>query len=231
MYLIIVISYVIFISLIMVLSQFQIGYLFDVPSLICLFVILIPVILGTGTKKDLRNAFRMGFSRNKSYSLIELKRAGEAVSLCIKMLFLTAGLVALLECVMLLHQMTALEQLGPICATIILIMLYGVFFSMLLLPLKVIINNRIISYMDESEAEEVTESEDMGQRIYYRLRSFGLTDREAEVARLISTGMSNKEIAKELFITKTTVKKHVTHILEKMKLDNRDELTQIVKKI
>ncbi|HEX5029969.1 MAG TPA: response regulator transcription factor [Candidatus Eisenbacteria bacterium] len=48
-----------------------------------------------------------------------------------------------------------------------------------------------------------------------------LSDREIEVADLIAGGRSNKEIAQALKISEPTVKKHVGHILSKLKLQDR----------
>jgi DNA-binding NarL/FixJ family response regulator len=48
-----------------------------------------------------------------------------------------------------------------------------------------------------------------------------LTARELEVFRLITQGLSNAEIGRELFITDTTVKTHVTRLLQKLGLRDR----------
>lgn len=48
-----------------------------------------------------------------------------------------------------------------------------------------------------------------------------LTDRELEVLSQLAIGQSNREIADELYVSLNTVKKHVTHILEKLGASNR----------
>ena len=50
-----------------------------------------------------------------------------------------------------------------------------------------------------------------------------LTDRELEVLRLVATGLNNRQVAKQLFISENTVKNHVRNILEKLQLHSRME--------
>jgi DNA-binding NarL/FixJ family response regulator len=53
-----------------------------------------------------------------------------------------------------------------------------------------------------------------------------LTERELDVFRLITRGLSNAEIGQQLHISDTTVKTHITHILQK--LDLRDRVQAVV---
>lgn len=71
----------------------------------------------------------------------------------------------------------------------------------------------------EHYVQRPTPDEDLTERLAE------LTPREVDVARLVARGMTNAEIARELFLGEGTVKTHVTAILSKLGLRNR---TQIV---
>ena len=57
-----------------------------------------------------------------------------------------------------------------------------------------------------------------------------LTQREREVVKLISEGLSNKEIAERLHISTFTVKSHVHNVLEKLTLSSRLQIAAFARK-
>lgn len=65
------------------------------------------------------------------------------------------------------------------------------------------------------------EHPDVGERLVVDPRIKRLSDREAEVLRLVAQGMSNAEIADELVVSQTTVKTHVASVLRKLEVRDR----------
>ncbi len=55
-----------------------------------------------------------------------------------------------------------------------------------------------------------------------------LTRREREVALLIADGMTNAELARRLYISPKTVAVHVSHILQKLGVSSRTEVTEVI---
>lgn len=68
--------------------------------------------------------------------------------------------------------------------------------------------------LTRAESHEIFES---------MMQEHGLTNRETEIAWLLYRGFTNRQIGEELFIAETTVKKHVSHIYEKMQVSGRKE--------
>jgi len=71
------------------------------------------------------------------------------------------------------------------------------------------------------ETEEVTSYE-------ATFVALGLTARERAIATLILEGKTNKEIAQDLYIAESTVKKHIQNTFKKVECDNRQEFTEVI---
>lgn len=63
----------------------------------------------------------------------------------------------------------------------------------------------------------------VAQRLYRRIRAphEDLSAREIEIVTLVARGMSNRAIARELFVTEATVKSHLVHVFSKLSVDSR----------
>jgi NarL family two-component system response regulator LiaR len=62
-----------------------------------------------------------------------------------------------------------------------------------------------------------------------RVRQLGITPRELEILGLISTGLSNREIAGRLFVSENTVKTHSSRLFDKLGAKRRTQAVQIGK--
>jgi len=56
------------------------------------------------------------------------------------------------------------------------------------------------------------------------LQASDLTHREKEIAALVTQGLSNRQIAAELFISERTVENHVANVLRKLGLHSREQV-------
>jgi DNA-binding NarL/FixJ family response regulator len=61
--------------------------------------------------------------------------------------------------------------------------------------------------------------------------ALGLTEREAEVIRLVAAGWSNQQIADALFITRKTASVHVSNIMGKLGAQNRVEAAAVAHRL
>lgn len=54
----------------------------------------------------------------------------------------------------------------------------------------------------------------------------GLTTRETQIALLLLQNLHNAEIAEQLYISESTVKKHISNIYNKLEINKREELKE-----
>ena len=62
-----------------------------------------------------------------------------------------------------------------------------------------------------------------------KVDELGITKRELEILQLIAQGMSNREIAEQLFVSENTVKTHSSRLLDKLSAKRRTQAIQIGK--
>ena len=65
---------------------------------------------------------------------------------------------------------------------------------------------------------------DGGVNEHYFTSTSSLTPRESEIASLVAGGKSNKQIAADLSLSYSTVKNHISSILDKLNLDHRTQI-------
>lgn len=89
----------------------------------------------------------------------------------------------------------------------------------------------IIEAIEAAAAGRVYLPAEVSARLARRLRNPRprLTEREAEVLRLLATGASNKEIGRALFVTEATVKSHLVRIFGKLDVDSRSRAVHVAR--
>ncbi|WP_104734882.1 response regulator transcription factor [Hanstruepera ponticola] len=64
-----------------------------------------------------------------------------------------------------------------------------------------------------------------------KIQQLDITNREYEVLKFISEGLSNKEIGEKLFVSESTIKTHVSNLLVKLNAKRRTEAVKIAKQL
>ena len=65
----------------------------------------------------------------------------------------------------------------------------------------------------------------------HELAKLNLSKREMEVLNLMATGLSNQEIAAQLFVSVNTVKTHSSKLFEKMEVKRRTQAVEMAKRL
>lgn len=226
-----ILGYIVVIYLIGVsLSGFDCYYMFmDGPTLVFTLAFFLLTLWGTGTIKNFINGIKIGLHLKKTYSLLDLKKSEETLNLLTRSSLVAGGILCMTGWLDTLYHMEDPSFLGPLVAMGLRSILYALIIALFLTTFKGRIHMLLIAYAEENSTKEEELSEELlEQRVFYLFRSKGLTDREAEIARLISQELTNHEIAGKLYISEATVKKHITHILEKLGLERREAIIDLI---
>jgi CRP-like cAMP-binding protein len=82
-------------------------------------------------------------------------------------------------------------------------------------------NDNLIGHKEDDKLEK---------QIHFLMQEAGLTQREADVARLICEGLSDKEIARKLNLSPHTVKDHLKKVYSKFRVHARAQLVSLMYK-
>lgn len=95
--------------------------------------------------------------------------------------------------------------------------------------LKEVAPEEIIDGIQRAAAGETILAPELAARVLKGMRNPipKLTDREIEVLKLLATGVTNKEISRDLFVTEATVKSHLVHIFTKLGVDSRSRAIHV----
>lgn len=130
----------------------------DLSSLLLVLLLTVPILISAGLFRDFNNAFRIALGQKKN-SLVEIKRALEAVNLMVRTFLCTGLFLFLVSMITVLHRLDTPATLGPAISVSLLCFIYGTAMVLLLLPVKAILQVRIIEFMPEQEDEIPTEKD------------------------------------------------------------------------
>ena len=135
-------------------------YFIDMPSIILLILLLVPMLLNAGVLKDLNNAFRLGARRKVQAKRLELMRAVEAVSFTIKALW-TAGIFSVIFqfSIAIMGKAPDADMAFLYTAVSIIPIWYTTFFAILLLPLRTRLNMQLNALCEENINNDIVNNE------------------------------------------------------------------------
>lgn len=125
------------------------AHFMDLVGFLLVLVLVIPIMIVCGLHKDFINAFRFTIGKTKAKSILELKRAKEAVILAGRTIFGSGILSACLGAVTTLYECEELSSLGPNMAVSLLCLFYASLFYLMFLPIRSKLEILIAEFMQD----------------------------------------------------------------------------------
>lgn len=127
---------------------------FDVVSILQFVIIIIPVLAAAGLLKDFNNALRLTIGRKKADSILQLKRAKEAVKLAGNTSLASGAMSTCCGFIINAHNCitikgTDIDSLVAGTAVSVITMLYGLILYLFLLPVKSKLEVQISEFMQD----------------------------------------------------------------------------------
>ena len=124
---------------------------YDVISMLQLVVLIVPILAAAGLIKDFNNALKLALGKKKAESILQLKRAKEAVKLTGN-ICIASGVMGTCCGIIQVFYIYRGEDLSSLLAGLgvsILTLFYSLIIYLLLLPIKSKIEIKILEYMQE----------------------------------------------------------------------------------
>ena len=98
-------------------------------------------------------------------------------------------------------------------------------------PQKVHDTDELVAAALDVAAGRTALSPQVQQRLVQRTMDphAALSPRETDILQQVATGASNREVARALFISESTVKTHLAHLFAKLGVDNRTALVAVAR--
>lgn len=126
---------------------------------------------------------------------------------------------ALIFSILLLFQIGEYSLItGNVAIEILIAIIAVIFFG-----IGVILNKKSLQQKKEIQPQHEIDSD--------KIEELEITNREYEVLKAVSEGLSNKEIAEKLFLSESTIKTHVSSLLSKLNAKRRTQAVQVAKEL
>ena len=126
---------------------FGIFHFFDIVSMLIVIIIFISMMVASGLLKDFNNAFRLTIGKKNAKSILELKRAKEAVKFAGKLFIMSGFLGTLMGIIMVGYSCSTIKSIMINMSVALLTMFYGLVLYILLLPIQLRIEIKISEFM------------------------------------------------------------------------------------
>lgn len=130
-------------------SLFHAVGLFDIPALLLLLLLSIPVIVSSGCARELADAFPLALGKKRADSFAQLKRSRVAVETAMKTFVFSALFIAMFKTVLTLRTLDSLDALGPAVAYVATTLVLSFLFNLLLIPVKTRLEYREIEFIQQ----------------------------------------------------------------------------------
>lgn len=124
-------------------------YYLDLPTIIMLLIFTVPSLVAANLVKDFNNAFRLCIKKDKATSMIEIKRAIEAVELFKKTLIVSGTFIAIFSFCFIITELDEPSTIGPKCTVAFLALFYALAINIFLLPISSRLKIRLQEFLSE----------------------------------------------------------------------------------